>query len=262
MANSWFRMYSEAVDDEKLRLLAFEDRWHFVAILCCKNSEILDNNDPLLRRKVALKLGLDLATLDEVARRLSEVGLIDRETLQPLKWDERQFKSDSSKERVQRYREKQKKHEVSKCNSYGNVTVTCQESDTDTDTDTDIKKHLVKKSDQIRENLPEVTEQTFTDFLQLRKAKKSPLTIRAIENIRSEASKAGISLETALIECCARGWVGFKAEWYQKAQAPPAYQTKQQLASVAARSIFGNEAKEKVINCEVIEHGSIAKQLG
>ena len=203
-----------------------------------------------------------MATLDEVARRLSEVGLIDRETLQPLKWDERQFKSDSSKERVQRYREKQKKHEVSKCNSYGNVTVTCQESDTDTDTDTDIKKHLVKKSDQIRENLPEVTEQTFTDFLQLRKAKKSPLTIRAIENIRSEASKAGISLETALIECCARGWVGFKAEWYQKAQAPPAYQTKQQLASVAARSIFGNEAKEKVINCEVIEHGSIAKQLG
>ena len=69
-------------------------------------------------------------------------------------------------------------------------------------------------------------------------------------------------METALIECCARGWVGFKAEWYQKAQAPPAYQTKQQLASVAARSIFGNEAQEKVINCEVIEHGSIAKQLG
>ncbi len=125
-----------------------------------------------------------------------------------------------------------------------------------------LKENIKENPDSIRINLPEVTDQTFTDFLKLRKAKKSPLTIRAIENIRSEASKAGISLETALIEYCARGWVGFKAEWYQKAQAPPTYQTKQQLASVAARSIFGNEAQEKVINCEVIEHGSIAKQLG
>lgn len=139
MSNSWFRMYSEAVDDEKLRLLAFEDRWHFVALLCCKNADILDNNDPLMRRKVAVKLGLDLQTLEEVARRLSEVGLIDRDTLQPFKWDDRQFKSDSSKERVQKFREKQKKQETKQCNDgsngYSNVTVTCQESDTDTDTE-------------------------------------------------------------------------------------------------------------------------------
>jgi len=81
-----------------------------------------------------------------------------------------------------------------------------------------LKENIKENPDSIRINLPEVTDQTFTDFLQLRKAKKSPLTIRAIENIRSEASKAGISLETALIECCARGWVGFKAEWYMKTQ--------------------------------------------
>jgi hypothetical protein len=96
-------------------------------------------------------------------------------------------------------------------------------------------------------------------------AKKAPITERALSAIREEATKAGITLETALIECCARGWTGFKAEWYmnqQRQQAPPAYQTKQHLASVAARSIFGNETQEKVINGEVIEHGSIAKQLG
>ena len=81
-----------------------------------------------------------------------------------------------------------------------------------------LKENIKENPDSIRINLPEVTDQTFTDFLKLRKAKKSPLTIRAIENIRSEASKAGISLETALIECCARGWVGFKAEWYMKTQ--------------------------------------------
>jgi hypothetical protein len=50
---TWFRMYSEAVDDEKLRLLAFEDRWHFVAILCCKAKRILDGDNELTRRKIA-----------------------------------------------------------------------------------------------------------------------------------------------------------------------------------------------------------------
>jgi len=38
--------------------------------------------------------------------------------------------------------------------------------------------------------------------------------------------------------------------------------TKQELATIAARSIFGNETQERVIDGEVIEHGTIAKQLG
>ena len=55
----WFRMYSEAVDDFKLRLLAFEDRWHFVALLCCKCQGLLDQgNEQMVRRAVAVKLGL------------------------------------------------------------------------------------------------------------------------------------------------------------------------------------------------------------
>src|SRR5690606_40737936 len=99
----WFRAYTEMVDDEKLRLLAFEDRWHYVALLCLKGQGVLDNADPLMLRKVAVKLGVDLRTLEDVARRLEEVGLIDAETLQPLGRDKRQMKSDSSSERVARY---------------------------------------------------------------------------------------------------------------------------------------------------------------
>jgi hypothetical protein len=115
MALPWFRMYSRSVDDEKLRLLAFEDRWHFVALLCCKNMEILDDSDlQLMRRKIAVKLGLDVQELREVARRLSEVGLIDRDTLQPTKWDDLQFKSDSSKGRVKKYRERKKRSDSPK----------------------------------------------------------------------------------------------------------------------------------------------------
>jgi hypothetical protein len=79
----WFRMYTESVDDEKLRLLAFEDRWHFVALLCCKGQGILDDSGPLLRRKIAVKLEISIAELDALADRLAVAGLIDPVTLQP-----------------------------------------------------------------------------------------------------------------------------------------------------------------------------------
>jgi len=83
------------------------------------------------------------------------------------------------------------------------------------------KPPLEKKSD-LSDFLFDVTEQTKSDFKKLRLAKKAPITERAITAIRNEATKAGIDLETALIECCARGWTGFKAEWYMKSQSPPA----------------------------------------
>lgn len=69
-----------------------------------------------------------------------------------------------------------------------------------------------------------VTAETARDWLTLRKGKKAPVTATAIKQIASEAEKAGVSLEAALQTGCARGWVGFKAEWVsgQRAQAPPA----------------------------------------
>lgn len=110
MSLPWFRMYTEIIDDEKIRLLAFEDRWHYVAILACKGKGILDEKQEpqMLARKLSVKLGLQLRELDEVHRRLMEVGLVDKHW-QPVAWDSRQFKSDSSKERVRKHREAKKK---------------------------------------------------------------------------------------------------------------------------------------------------------
>lgn len=208
----WFRMYAEAVDDEKLRLLACEDRWHFVALLCCKTKGILDEDSDLLRRKVAVKLGLSTGELEEVARRLSEVGLIDRETLQPLAWEHRQFQSDSSTERVKAYREKHK----TDMKRFSNVSVTTQETETDTDTESETDKNtsrasrFVAKAELISRG---VDEQLACDWLTLRKAKKAPATLVAINGIAKEARNAGLSLAEALATCCQRGWTGFRADW-------------------------------------------------
>lgn len=91
MSMPWFRMYSDIIDDDKIRLLAFEDRWHFVALCSLKCSGLTDNpDDPLLLRKLAVKMGVQLLELDEIKRRLMDVELID-ENFVPLKWGKRQY---------------------------------------------------------------------------------------------------------------------------------------------------------------------------
>ena len=231
----WFRMYHEALDDEKLRLLACEDRWHFVALLCCKAKGILDEGGSLLRRKVAVKLGLSTNELDEVARRLAEVGLINSNTLQPLAWDDRQMQSASSTDRTKAYRERMKRH------SDGVVTV----QDTDTDTDIDIDKEKKNTKATVVATPDGVSDSLWADFKKLRSAKKSPITQTAIEGISREANKAGLPLATALQMCCERGWAGFKADWAaDKPQVPTetAYQRSQRekyqliAPAVAARA--------------------------
>ena len=128
----WFRLYHRIIDDDKLRLLAFEDRWHFVAFCCLKAEGLLDAPDDSLRdRRIAVKLGVQVRELEEIGRRLQEVGLIDQ-NLSPVAWDELQYKSDNSTERVKKYREKQQGNNVKRCR---NVSVTAQETDKDTETD-------------------------------------------------------------------------------------------------------------------------------
>lgn len=66
-------------------------------------------------------------------------------------------------------------------------------------------------------NTPEgVSDSVFQDYLKIRKAQKKPFTETALKLMQSESKKAGISLQEAMEVCCARGWVGFKAEWHKK----------------------------------------------
>lgn len=159
----WLRLYTRMVDDDKLKLLAFEDRWHFVALLCLKGEGLLDKADTpsLLMRKVAVKLGLDVRSLEEVARRLSEVGLIEQETLQPVKWAVLQMRSDvdtTAGERKQRQRERQR---AAKAGPGNDVTAGHEDGTdmsrvtgtnvtrTDTDTDTDKEEETVKELETV-----------------------------------------------------------------------------------------------------------------
>lgn len=106
----WFRLYHEIIDDDKVRLLAFEDRWHYVALLACKAKGLLDDEQSfdLLQRRLAVRLGLQVRELEALQRRLMEVDLVDGDW-QPCGWDKRQYASDhSAAERKRRQRERQR----------------------------------------------------------------------------------------------------------------------------------------------------------
>lgn len=59
----------------------------------------------------------------------------------------------------------------------------------------------------------QVRDQIAKDWLQIRKAKKAPLTRTALNRILAEIRLANISVEQALTICIERNWVGFKPEW-------------------------------------------------
>lgn len=116
MTLPWLRLYTEFASDPKIQILAFEDQRHYVMLLCLKGNGTLDADTPsesYRERLIAKALGLDPTSAAEAKRRLMEGGLIEPDW-QPLRWESRQFQSDYSTLRVQKFRDKSK----------GNVTET------------------------------------------------------------------------------------------------------------------------------------------
>ncbi|MFN3377479.1 MAG: hypothetical protein ACK40S_13140 [Burkholderiaceae bacterium] len=212
----WIRLYVEVIDDEKLGLLAFEDRWHYIALLACKGRGLLDKDEPaeLTRRKVALKLGLAVRELEEVARRLAEVGLIDRESMQPQGWGERQFKSDADSTAAER----QRRHRAAKREAeqaLSRVTSRTSHADVtrpDTDTDTEEEREPADAAPP-----PPAKPITLTAYLkQCAKAGTKP--IPDDHYIRRYMEDAGITHEMGQI-----AWLRFREEHTQGARKDKRY---------------------------------------
>ena len=87
--------------------------------------------------------------------------------------------------------------------------------ETETEGETETKKKATSVAPPIG-----VSDSVWQEFKTLRKAKKAPITQRAIDAITNEANKAGWTLEKALEECVVRGWQAFKAEWVAKKGNP------------------------------------------
>ena len=89
------------------------------------------------------------------------------------------------------------------------------ETETEGETETKTEKKATSVATPIG-----VSDSVWQEFKSLRKAKKAPITQRAIDAITIEANKAGWTLEKALEECVVRGWQAFKADWVAKKGNP------------------------------------------
>lgn len=103
----WLKLYTEVVKDPKIQLLAFEDRWHFVALLCAKADGILDEAPALRDRMLSVHIGLTPVELINMRDRLVDVMLID-EDWNIYAWESRQSGSATKAARQKRYRQRLK----------------------------------------------------------------------------------------------------------------------------------------------------------
>lgn len=208
MANQWLRLYSEFAHDPKIQRMSEALQRRFIMLLCirCSNGDVTLHDDD-----VTFQLRISNDEWAETKAVFIEKNLID-ESNNPVAWDKRQFASDSSAELVARHRAKR--------NNECNVTVTAQNR-TDTEQNrTEQKEQKEQKTSraprfdaQAHLVASGVSESVAADWLTLRKAKKAPPTLAAIDGVKVEAEKAGISLADALSVCCSRGWAGFNATW-------------------------------------------------
>jgi uncharacterized protein YdaU (DUF1376 family) len=70
-----------------------------------------------------------------------------------------------------------------------------------------------------------VDAKVWSDWLEIRKAKKLPLTETAWNQLMGECQKAGLTVDAMIKECCLRGWGAFKASWWAKEAKETSFKT-------------------------------------
>lgn len=123
MGNSWFRMYAEFATDPKVQMMSEAYQRRFIMLLCirCGNDHVT-----LQDEEVAFQLRISNDEWTSTKAVFLGKNLINDDNT-PTAWDKRQFRSDSSAERVRKHREAKK----STCN----VTVTAPDTEADTEAD-------------------------------------------------------------------------------------------------------------------------------
>lgn len=245
----WFRHYAGLCRDEKLVSSAIKAKqpiervvWVWCAIL--ESAAEVDDNGryDLDTAEVAYFLRADQGDIDAIVGALEASGRVFQNTV--VKWGNRQFSSDRSRDRVAAHRDRKRSenmhsddHEASRNDDVTLQKRHCNSPETETELDTDKKDTSLRsvssagaqKSDLKPRKLPEgeailfdlgCPESLISDWKAVRKAKNAgPITKTVVDALGREARLAGLSVESAVRTACERGWQGFKADWV--ARAPP-----------------------------------------
>ncbi len=124
LTNPWFRLYAEFGSDPKVQMMPEVMQRRYVMLMCLQCSNTLPTiGDTEIAFSLRISEDELLATKELFMRR----GFIDDDWVL-LNWDKRQFVSDSSKDRVAKYRAKRKASGLTS-NGYLKHSVTVMERD-------------------------------------------------------------------------------------------------------------------------------------
>lgn len=204
--NPWFRLYSEFATDPKVQMLSEANQRRYIMLLCLRCS---NGDETLQDEEVAFQLRISNEEWAATKAVFVSKGLT-LEDNSPAAWDKRQYRSDSSAERVRKHRENKKRA----CN------VTATAPDTDTDTEVNPKTKTPKpptpykpaRFDPFSIDLPDcIPREAWERWIAYRRARKlttAEQTAKGQAAKLAEWHKAGHD-PTAIIDASiSNGWQG------------------------------------------------------
>lgn len=143
----WFRFYHEFVDDPKIAMMSDSDQLLWVKALCLASDSKVRGLILLSDEEICWKLRVTIETWKHAIDKFRAKGMLDHhpDGYKVTHWDERQFESDSSAERVKRYRLRKKEEESDDTESV--LKRECNVTETPPDTDAE-QKHNQNKSEK------------------------------------------------------------------------------------------------------------------
>jgi hypothetical protein len=117
------------------------------------------------------------------------------------------------------------------------------------ETETETKKETKREIATFVACPPDVDQQIWDDWKQLRKAKKAPVTETVVNSARKEAAKANMAFSDFLSVWCARGSQGLQADWL-KPDERNLTKTGQRNANVLSgltRGLLGGQSNVKLL---------------
>ncbi|MGZ8317567.1 MAG: hypothetical protein ACXWVD_00560 [Telluria sp.] len=265
MANPWFRLWTDMVNDPKWRTIARVSGQSIGNVIATYVHMMTLASNAAERGRIEgwrdedIGTALDIEDHQVAAIRAAMQGrVLDGDYL--AGWEKRQpVREDGSAERAKAWREQQKAAALAEqqagaaaapaaARTRSNAGERARTQDTD--------KNRVDKELQPRNGAPApfdaraelialgVSAQTADDWLAQRKSLRAKVTATVLTEIAKEAAKAGYTLERALATACKRGWRGFEAAWLDevkaRGRAGPAYPSRTEQARAFANALTGH----------------------
>lgn len=213
MANPWFRVWTDMVNDPKFRTIARISKQEVSRVLsvylymmtCASNASERGRTDGWCDEDVATALSIETSDVEAI-REAMQGRVLDGDYL--TGWEKRQpLKEDGSAERARAWREA-KKTEKEQWRTSANETERKRTQDTDTDTEEKQKKQ--KTTAQPPVALPDWMPMTsWNGYLEMRRKKRKDPTARAVELLIVELEKLradGQDIAAVLDKSTVCGW--------------------------------------------------------